>query len=81
MGITFTSQNSQPVSPVLFSYVLPQLQLGLWILLVLLLGACLGLVLSGVSLLWGKQSIFVKERKIKQLQKELNGLRTVVLKE
>ncbi len=80
LGVTFTSENSQQVSLMLFGIGLPQLQLGLWIMLVLLLGSFLGLLLSFLPLLWGRQSAAAKDRKISQLEKEINQLRTASLK-
>ncbi len=80
LGITFTSENSQQVSLMLFGTSLPELQLGLWVMLVLLLGSFLGLLLSFLPLLWGRQSAAAKDRKISQLEKEINQLRTASLK-
>lgn len=80
LGITFTSQNSQPVSLMLYGYALPEWQLGLWILIAVFVGGLIGLLLSFLPLLLGKQSLSAKERKILQLQKEIEQLRTNGLK-
>ena len=80
LGITFTAENSTLIGITLFGYHLPQLQLGVWIMVVLLLGAFIGLLLSFLPLLWGRQSMAAKNRKIHQLQQELNQLRNTGLK-
>lgn len=80
LSITFTSENSQPISVVFFGAALPELQLGLWLMLTLLLGGIVGLLLSFLPLLWGKQTTRAKERKIQQLEKEINQLRSASLK-
>ncbi len=80
LGVTFTSENNQPATLFFFGYPLPELQLGLWVLLSLFLGGFIGLFLSFLPWLWGKKSISVKERKIQQLEKELIHLRNSALK-
>jgi uncharacterized membrane protein YciS (DUF1049 family) len=80
LSVTFTSENSQLTSLVFFGYSLPELQLGLWVLIVLFIGALVGLMLSFIPLLWGKQTLASKDRKIRQLEKELNQIRTASLK-
>ena len=79
-GALFTADNDQPVSLLLFGISLPELQLGFWVVIVLLLGAFLGLLLSFLPMLWGRQSMAMKERKIRQLEKELNQLRATSVK-
>jgi uncharacterized membrane protein YciS (DUF1049 family) len=80
LGVTFTFENSQPIALVFFGFTLPPLKLGLWIMLVLLIGGFIGLLLSYLPLLWGRQSRASKDRKIRQLEKELNHLRSASLK-
>jgi len=80
IGIVFTSENSQQLSLVLLGYTLPELKLGLWLVLALLLGSVLGLLLSMLSLLIRGQSVNSKSRKIKRLEKELQQLRTASIK-
>ena len=80
LGITFSSENSQLVSLMLFGSPLPQWQLGVWMLLSLLIGAVLGLVLAFLSSLGRRPSAFLKERQLKQLQKELDSLRASTVK-
>lgn len=79
-GALFTADNDQSVSLLLFGLQLPELQLGLWIVIVLLIGSFVGLLLSFLPLLWGRQTMAIKERKIRQLEKELNQLRATALK-
>lgn len=80
VGIVFTSENSQQLSLILLGYTLPELKLGLWLVLALLLGSVLGLLLSMLSLLIRGQSVNSKSRKIKRLEKELQQLRTASIK-
>lgn len=80
LGITFTSENSQLVSPILYGYPLIELQLGLWLMIALFIGGGLGLLLSFLPLLWGKKTARAKERKIQSLEKEINQLRSTSLK-
>ena len=81
LGVTFTAENSQPVSPLLLSYPLWSMALGLWLLIFLLSGAVAGLLLSFIPWLWGRQSIASKSKKIKQLEQELTKLRSIGIKE
>ena len=80
LGITFTSENSQLVSPILYGYPLIELQLGLWLMIALFIGGGVGLLLSFLPLLWGKKTAQAKERKIQALEKEINQLRSTSLK-
>lgn len=80
VGITLTSENSGLVTPILFGISLPEHPLGLWFAIILLLGALSGLLLSSVPVLWGRQTLASKDRKIKHLEKEINNLRTSGLK-
>jgi putative membrane protein len=76
VGIVFTSENSQQLSLVFLGYELPELRLGLWLLLTLLLGSILGLTLCTFSLLIRGQSVNAKNRHIKRLEQELQRLRS-----
>ena len=80
IGVVFTSENSQQLSLVFMGFVLPELKLGLWVLLVLLLGSLLGLTLCMFSLFLRGQSVRAKNRQIKRLEQELQQLRTTSLK-
>jgi uncharacterized membrane protein YciS (DUF1049 family) len=80
LSVTFASENSQLTRLIIFGYSLPELQLGLWILIVLFIGGVIGLLLSFIPLLWGKQTLAAKDRKIRQLEKEINQIRTSSLK-
>ena len=79
-GLLFTAQNHQPTSLVFLHYALPELSLGLWVAILLLVGGFLGLLLSSLPLLWGRQSAAAKDRRIRALEKELNQLRAASLK-
>ena len=52
LGITFTSENNQSVSLTLFGNTLPELTLGLWIVIILLLGIIIGLILALLTSTW-----------------------------
>ncbi len=80
VGIVFTSENNQQLSLIFLGYPLPELKLGLWIVLSLLLGSVMGLLLSMLSLFVRGQSVNSKSRKIKRLEQELQQLRTASIK-
>ena len=80
LGIIFTSENNMPVSVLFLGYELPALQLGLWLLVSLLLGSFIGLLLTLLPNLSHQQQLASKERKINNLQKELNALRNSAVK-
>jgi putative membrane protein len=80
LGIVFTSENSQQLSLVFLGYVMPELTLGLWLVLTLLLGSILGLILCTFSLFIRGQSVNAKNRQIKRLEQELQQLRSNAIK-
>ena len=80
IGVTFTSENSQLFALILFGFQLPEQPVGLWILIALLLGGLMGIVLSIFPRLLIEQNLANKNRKIRQLEKELGQLRTNHLK-
>jgi uncharacterized membrane protein YciS (DUF1049 family) len=80
LGIVFTSENSQQLSLVFLGYVMPELTLGLWLVLTLLSGSILGLILCTFSLFIRGQSVNAKNRQIKRLEQELQQLRSNAIK-
>jgi uncharacterized membrane protein YciS (DUF1049 family) len=80
MGMVFTSENNQQLSLVILGYTLPELTLGLWLVLTFLLGCILGLILCTVSLFIRGQSVNSKNRQIKRLEQELQQLRSSSIK-
>ena len=80
LGFSFSSENSQLIQPVLFSYLLPSLPVGFWLMIALLTGAIIGFILSKFSQIWKRSSHSAKDKKIKLLEKEINTLRTSGLK-
>ena len=80
VGMVFTSENSQQLSLIFLGYKLPELTLGLWLVLTLLLGSILGLLLCTFSLFIRGQSVNAKNRQIKRLEQELQQLRTNSIK-
>lgn len=80
LGVVITSENSQQLSVVFLGYTLPELKLGLWLVLTLLLGSILGLILCTFSLFIRGQSVNAKNRQIKRLEQELQQLRNNSIK-
>jgi putative membrane protein len=80
IGVVFASDNNTPSSIIVFGIQLPELTVGLWVLVGLLLGACIGLLVSLVPLFFSRYSSLGRDRKIRQLQKELSALRVSGLK-
>lgn len=80
VGVMFTIDNSTPVGLLFFGFQLPVLNVGLWLVIALLLGAVIGLLVSFIPLLFNKHSHFNKDRKISRLEKELDALRISALK-
>lgn len=80
LGVVITSENSQQLSVVFLGYTLPELKLGLWLVLTLLLGSILGLIVCTFSLFIRGQSVNSKNRQIKRLEQELQQLRNNSIK-
>ena len=75
IGVVFTIENSDVVAIVFFGFRLPELTIGLWMLLAVLLGAVIGVMVSYLPLLFNRFVSLHKDKKINQLQKELASLR------
>lgn len=80
MGVVFASENNAAVALILFGFQLPELSLGLWVLIAVLLGAIIGVLLSFLPLIFNRYTRSSKDKKINQLQKELAALRVSGLK-
>lgn len=80
IGITFTSENSGSMPLVFLGYQLPTLTIGLWMVIALFLGAMIGLLLSFLPLLFSRHSVSSKNKKIQQLEKEIDALRVSAAK-
>lgn len=80
IGVVFTSENNDAVAIILFGFQLPELSLGLWVLIAVLLGAVIGVLLSFLPLVFNRYTRSSKDKKIGQLQKELAALRVSGLK-
>jgi putative membrane protein len=80
IGVVFTSENNHSISLVVFSFPLPELSVGLWVFIALLVGAIIGLLVSSLPVLFSRYTHSNKDKKILQLQKELNTLRISGLK-
>jgi uncharacterized integral membrane protein len=79
-GVVFASENSQSISLVVFNFPLPELSAGLWIFIALLVGAIIGLLISSFPVFFSRYAHLNKDKKIIQLQKELDKLRVAGLK-
>jgi hypothetical protein len=80
IGIVFTMENGTPLAIVVFGIPLPELAVGLWIVVALLTGAILGLLISFLPLVFSRHANSAKDKKILRLQEELNNLRISGLK-
>lgn len=80
IGVVFASDNNLPTSLIVFNILLPELTIGLWVLIALFLGLLLGLLVSLLPLFLSRYSVLGRDKKIQQLQKELSSLRISGLK-
>lgn len=64
IGGLFAYENPGTISPVVFGYSLPNLSLGVYLTIILLLGVILGLILS----IWGSQA---KQMRLKMENRRL----------
>lgn len=80
LGLIFVANNSTEVTLLFFGYETFPLDIGLWLLIVLLLGAVLGFLLAFIPQLFRRQSSYKNNKKIEALQKEVNQLRLSALK-
>ena len=85
IAIVFTLENSQQYSPAFFGHYLFPLSAGLWMILMLFVGALLGVIVSLIPVYFGRYSVASKERRIKHLEnlllKERSALQQSALKE
>jgi uncharacterized integral membrane protein len=79
-GMTFTSENSTPLALTLFGAQLPELSVGLWLVIALFIGAIVGLLISLLPLFFRRYANTSKDKKILKLETELNKLRVSGLK-
>ncbi len=80
VGMVVTSENSTLVPLIIFGIQLPELSVGLWLCVALLVGAVIGLLISFLPLFFSRYSNSNKDKKILQLEKELKILRVSGLK-
>ena len=74
-GMILALQNDAPASLILFGYSLPQLSVGLWVVIALLFGAIIGFLLSFLPRFFMNYSRAAKDKKIQSLEKEISRLR------
>lgn len=80
LGVTFSGLNSHSVN---INYYVNEtsLQLPLLLLIVLIIGAFLGCIAMLPALIRGKHANHQLKHKIKQVEQEVNNLRTIPIKE
>ncbi len=75
LGVWFSVENAQPLQVTLLGFSLPSLSAGVWLALVLLLGAVLGYVVSIFPVLKLKNDNMSLSRKLKRRDREIEKLR------
>ncbi len=80
IGITFTSENNSLVPLVFFGHQLPSLSMGLWMTIALFLGAIVGFLISFLPGLCNLRAGKYKDKRITQLESEVNRLRIASIK-
>ena len=77
VGAWFANENTAPIAPVLFGFVLPQFSSGLYLISVLTLGVLIGFCLSSavnmIGALKSRRRLADSEKKIKRLQGQVGG--------
>lgn len=81
LGWWISSENSQLVSPRLLGISLPSWNLGIWMLIMLLIGGVSGYVLSLISYLKLRNRSRILRRDLARCEQELNTLRTASLRD
>lgn len=79
LGIWFSAENTQPLSVVFLGFPLPEWPAGIWLTFILLLGACLGYLVSLMPALKLKNENMSLQRKLKRRDREIEKLRKLPL--
>ncbi len=80
LGVWFSADNPQALTVVALGFPLPQLPAGIWLLLMVLIGAVLGYLVSVMPALKLKNENMSLKRKLKRRDRELEKLRKLPLK-
>lgn len=80
-GYLFNLENDTPVAVVVFGLSLPQYSLGVWLLLFCLVGLILGLLVSLLPTLNHKRKVASLLRQNRQLEQEVQLLRSQSLRD
>lgn len=75
VGMKVATENSASLSLMFFGVQLAELSVGLWMVIVLFVGAIMGLLISLLPLFFSRYSSINKDKKILKLEAELNKLR------
>lgn len=81
VGWVVSSENNQLVSPVLFGYGLPRWNLGVWLLLMLLIGGLLGWLISIFSYFRYVGRSRSLQRRLSSRDQEISRLRASSMKD
>ncbi|MDO3382549.1 lipopolysaccharide assembly protein LapA domain-containing protein [Gilvimarinus algae] len=81
LGYLFNLENPEPVAVTLVGFPLPQLALGVWLLLFTLVGLLLGLLLGLFPSLGRKRRLSQLTRQNRQLEQEVQLLRSQSLRD
>ncbi len=81
IGIMMTINNTDRVTIDLVFVQLPELSLGVWLLLTLLMGGVIGVLLSTMTMFMLRTRLGSVKRKLATTQKELDQLRVSTLKD
>lgn len=81
VGMVFAKDNAEVFSLHVFGLHLPALGVGLWLVIMLLIGITIGLLISFIPLLFSQYSSRHKDRKILHLEQKVKSLRVSSLKQ
>lgn len=81
LGWWISSENSQMVSPTLMGIQLPSWNLGVWLFIMLLLGAVIGYLLSLLSYVKMRSRTRSVQRQLNRCEQEVAKLRTAGLRD
>ncbi|MCW8194234.1 DUF1049 domain-containing protein [Proteobacteria bacterium 005FR1] len=81
LGWWISSENNQLVSPILMGIHLPNLNLGVWLFIMLLVGGLLGYLFSLFSYWKLRSQSASAQRKLSRCEQEVSKLRTAALRD
>tara|TARA_R110000850_G_scaffold15957_29_gene49696 strand:- start:1349 stop:1648 length:300 start_codon:yes stop_codon:yes gene_type:complete len=80
IGFIFNSENASEVTVTLLGNVLPELRLGIWLLIFTLFGLLLGFVLNLIPSMALRRSLVSVRRRNEKLEQEIQTLRSQSLR-